>query len=154
MNNTEKWDKPLASFRKLWELEAKKHVILQELGTSIAYHRALAQIGIEKRDIQHVIRGNQIAAIDNYKIKRQVQLCRQYGCSLHNRPQTNSQCICPECQSELAIEKRSFSASDLRTKFGAHMVGVVTQDGKRHWFQEPLDPQAWRESPIKYEVGA
>lgn len=135
------WDKAMGSYKKLHALKHKSLDLFKQLGTSMAYERALARVGLTRKDVSHPIYANQIGSIDNYKKTRPVKKCKtwSYHCKLAGKVQPLNREVCPECNEPLETVQVPYSFSDLQ-KIPRHMLGVETNDGRRVWFDDMIPP--------------
>lgn len=137
------WDKAYASSKELLGLKQQALDKFRELGRAMAYERQLAKIGVRKEDVEEYIYGRQLGMTDNYKRARPVKICTDKWCSQgkRQRPFALSTEKCPECGNELTETEVPISLSHLRDKMADYIVGVVTNDGRRLWFDEPVAPR-------------
>lgn len=132
-----KWDKAHASFQKLWDLHQQRHDLFREMGSAIAYERALAHLGVRRADVSHIIRGNQVSATDNYRREVDARKCVQPYCRAGGRYYPVTTEVCPACQEPTVPAKRRVTPADLR--MDTKVVGVQLNDGKRVFFKEPFE---------------
>lgn len=139
----QKWDKAYASSKELMGLKMKAVDKFRELGRAMAFERQLARVGLRKDDVEEYIRGAQLGMTDNYKRSRPVKLCTDKWCSTgkNQRPLPLSAEKCPECGNEVTDSDVPISLSHLRNKMADYIIGVVTKDGRRVWFDEPVSPR-------------
>lgn len=133
------WDNAHRSTKELFALKQKSLDLFRELGRSIAYERALAHVGIDKKDVSSPIYGAQIGSIDNYKRTKPIKACTDHRCPVYLKPQSGEDCR-GGCGNPLVVKNVPISLSDLRTKLANHMLGVELNDGRRVWFKEPVAP--------------
>jgi hypothetical protein len=136
----QKWDKAHDSFGKLYALKQKSMGLFREMGRSIAYERALARVGLSRKDVAAPIYGSQIGSTHNYKQTRPQRRCQNIHCN-DRGPKPESQSECRTCGEPLVTKQMSYSPSDLRGKYARHLLGVETKDGRRIWFDAPLPPE-------------
>jgi hypothetical protein len=141
----EKWDRAHKTWRDLYGKHQKAHELLRELGRTIGYERALAQVGLTRADVSHPIRGDQVGATHNYKGTHVVKQCRNRFCgpqyavgSFNYRSFPPGTTECPECKEPLVDTEMRISPTLLRTKLANAIVGVETNDGRYVWFKRPL----------------
>lgn len=137
------WDKAYASSKNLMGLKLQAVDKFRELGRAMAFERQLAKVGLRKEDVSEYIRGAQIGLIDNYKRARPVKMCMDKWCSTgkRQRPLPLSTEKCPECGNEVTDTDIPLSLSHIRDKMSDYIMGVVTNDGRRVWFDEPVSPR-------------
>lgn len=142
-NLVQTWDKAYASSKELMGLKTKALDLFRELGRSVGYERQLAKVGLRKADVEEYIRGAQLGLTDNYKRSRPVKMCNDKWCSTakRGRPLPLSTEKCPDCGNEVTDAEVPISLSHLRDKMADYIVGVVTKDGRRVWFDEPVAPR-------------
>lgn len=134
----QKWDQAHTSAKKLLGLKIQSLAKFRELGRALAYERALASVGVRKEDVESYIYGGQIGATDNYKRTRPAKVCQNKWCSKQPRPASAT--TCPECQEELVPTEIPLSGSYIRDRLANHILGVMTKDGRRLWFDDPVPP--------------
>ena len=137
----QKWDNAHDSYGKLLALKHKSMGLFREMGTAIAYERALARVGLKRDDVAKRIRGDAIGATHNYKIKMPVKVCTDEYCSWRGKPQPKNTEVCGSCGNPVKDEMVPTPPSVLRGRLASHMVGVETKDGRRVWFDQPIPPQ-------------
>ncbi len=133
-----KWDKARATYQDLGAKKAEAAKLFSQLGTSIGYERALAQVGLRREHVARPIYGNQIGATHNYKKTAPVKMCQDEYCDMARKPQGGDEC--GRCGGPLAVTQARVSPNELRGKYARHMVGVETTDGKYVWFDEMVPP--------------
>lgn len=139
------WDKAHQSARKLLGLKMKSLDKFRELGRAIGYERALARIGLTRKDVAATIYGAQIGSTHNYKKTRTSRRCNNVHCRDRGE-KPEAQADCATCGEALVTKQVPYSFTDLHGKLSRHMLGVETQDGRRIWFDEPLAPSLEPES--------
>ncbi len=135
-----KWDQAHDTYQKLSAKKREAAAVFQELGQSIGYERALAKVGLSREDVSHTIAGAQIGSIDNYRKTHPAKQCQREGCSkkVHS---FSTEHVCPTCEEPMSTIQTRMSFTDLHGKYGQHIVGVETNDGRRVWFDEPVAPR-------------
>jgi len=148
----QKWDKAHGSYQKLWKLKRKAHDLFREMGRAVGYERALAHVGLSREDVAHPIRGGQVGATHNYKVKMPVKVCRDQYCNLNGKAQPKQTEVCGSCGNEVKTEMVPTPPSALRGKLASYIVGVETNDGRTVFFPEPVSQEAdWEQSSDEEE---
>lgn len=140
-DRVQKWDKAHSSYKDLWKLKQKAHAKFREIGTAVGYERALARAGLTHADVSRQIYGNQIGATHNYKKTMPVTICRDSYCQLAGKPRPAQTEVCGSCGTAMKQEQMRIPPSVLHGKLARHMVGVVTNDGRNVFFDEPVPPE-------------
>ena len=151
----QKWDNAHNSFAELRKLHQKRNALFRETGEAIGLERALARVGLKRENVAHYLRGEQIRATDNYKHATPAKICRNNSCSLlsvggngsvwqsgaRHRYQAADLENCPGCQEPLETIMKPTSPSDLRDNLARHILGVETTNGRKVWFDQPVEPR-------------
>jgi hypothetical protein len=135
----QKWDNAHGSYQKLYPMKLKAMQLFREMGTAIAYERALAQVGLTKEEVAHTIRGAQIGSTHNFKGTRNVNACADEYCGERGKPQKGDKCSA--CGSVLAPKQIRYSPTDMHYRYPRHIFGVETKDGRFVWFTQPIPPE-------------
>ena len=138
-----KWDAAHESMQKLIVLNKRRDELFRELGKAIAIERQLERLGIKREDVSRWMYGNAIGATDNFKGNHKVKMCvsDRWGCKgLVRRRFPDHVEKCPHCDADLVWQDMRITPSELRGRYARHLMGVVTNDEKKHWFQEPVSP--------------
>lgn len=138
-DRVQKWDKAHGTYQKLYPMKLKAMQLFREMGTAIAYERALAHVGLKPEDVAHQIRGAQIGSTHNFKGTRQINACSDAYCSMRGKAQKGDKCA--ECSNVLEPKQVRYGPSELQYKFPRHIFGVETKDGQCVWFPQPIPPQ-------------
>ncbi len=140
----QKWNGAHDTFQHLADLERKRAALYREMGQSIALERVMATYGFTKADVTHWITGAQVGATSNYKRTIPTTVCpsSSFHCSLGGKPVKNhDQEGCPQCGERLKTVQRPVSPHDLRTKYARWYVGVLLNDERTIWFNDPIPPR-------------
>lgn len=139
------WDGAQKSFHELLGLKKKSLDVMREMGTAISYERALAYAGLTREDVDHPIYGGHIGATHNYKGTEKALRCRNPHCNpmgKYDYRQRTDGNDCGNCGEPKVEAMVPISPSRLRSHYERHMLGVVTQDGRYVWFNEPVPPKS------------
>jgi len=132
------------AMRELWPLHRQRDRLMRERAKRLALNAALEKAGIPEQDMAEVICGAQLGRTDNYKRTMPVKVCQSRFCDLKGRPQGGGQHdTCDECGEPLAVTTRPINFSDLHGDMANAIVGVVTRDGRRVFFDEPVPERPW-----------
>lgn len=128
---------------KLIELRKKQVALQSELYQTIAYERQLLRLGINRSDIKQTLRGEMIARIDNCKLTHPVRMCPEttWKCELSGKRVPLDQEECKWCGQPLVTKMVRISEFDYRQRYADHIIGVITNDDKHHWFDELIPPR-------------
>jgi len=148
-----KWDNAYQSGKRLYALKQQSLNIFKEMVRSLGYERALAQHGIDKKDVAKCLVGAHISATHNYKGKMAAKFCTNQHCDAGSTkrplkvtiPGQQGQPTCPYCHYDVTSGQTPISPSHLRDKMANFIVGVETKEGKFIFFDEPLRPDPWNE---------
>jgi len=137
----QKWDRAYGSFKELVPLKAKALDLFRQTGTAIAYERALAHVGLTRDDVERTLTGAYLGATDNFKGTEPAYVCQNEGCYSTRlaRPRF-SDGTCESCGRPLSAKDVPISKSRLQTTYPKHIFGIVTNDGRKVWFSEPVPP--------------
>jgi hypothetical protein len=135
-------ERDYARMRQAWPLHKKRDSLMRERASRVALNQALAQAGIPEQDMASVIVGAQLGRTDNYKRSVPTKVCQSRYCELKGRPQGDFE-NCDECGEPLVASTRQLSFSDLHGDMANSIVGVVTRDGRRVFFDQPVPQRPW-----------
>lgn len=133
-------DNAIEKWKELYALKLKLMGTYRELGRALYYERALKELGITREDVNHVIYGNQIGAIDNFKGTEVVRRCQRTQCTLFGRNQTTQNGCCASCEESLSELTVRITPVRLRVHYGRYIFGLAMNDGRHLFLKEPIAP--------------
>lgn len=137
-NRIQTFDKAIDSHKHLMGLEKQRLGLMASHGSNMRYLRALAWAGLRREDVTTVLRGDMIAATDNYRAKVPSVTCSNPEC--RKTYVLSKADTCGNCGAETVSDRVTPSPSVLRGKLGRYIVGVVTNDGRKVFFENPVPP--------------
>lgn len=141
------YDGAVKTFDELIGLKKKQADTFAQMGTALGYERALAYAGLTRADVSRPIYGDTIGATDNFKGKEPAYKCRNPHCNsigkYDYRPRTpGDETNCANCGEPKEQVVVPIPPLRLLTRYPQHIFGVVTNDGRRVWFDEPVRPKS------------
>jgi hypothetical protein len=141
-DRVQKWDKAVSTYNDLRVLHREAEMKYREMGQALAIERALAHFGIQRADVAEWITGDRVGATHNYKRSVPVTACHNTYCEQRGRPVKNhDQEGCTSCGERLETTMKPVSPNELRSKYARYIVGVITNNGRKLWFNDPIPPK-------------